>query len=242
MVLGLLAAGLPWLAGDERFFQALAIVPQRRLWFGLIELVFFLALMLWYAWAWPRVRRRSLWHPALALLAATDLIYHFPPLFAAITVLQERSSLPAEELTYSGFLAVMGASETLARVLHFLLTSLVVTGSLILLYAIRRQRQDAEAAARCLLWGSRLALVPAALQLLAGAYLLLSLPPGKQQHLMGGDWLATGLLAASVVAVFALLHNLSTLALGQSSRRDVLRSLGLTLFIVLAMTAARHVA
>src|SRR5688572_13601826 len=139
ILLGVLATGLLWLAGDEGFFQALAIVPRRRLWFGLIELVFFLVLMCGYAWAWPRVRRPALWHHVVALLAATDLIYHFPPLFAAITVLQGRSSLPAGELGYTGFLALMVTPETVARVIHFLLTSVIVTGGLILLYGSRPQ-------------------------------------------------------------------------------------------------------
>jgi hypothetical protein len=241
MAVGLLATWLLWKAGDEKFFEALAAVPRRRLWFGLIELAFFLVLMVWYAWAWPRVRRPTLWHPALALLAATDLIYHFPPLFAAITVLQSRASLPAQELSYTGFLAVMLASETLARVLHFLLASLVVTGSLMILYARRLAMEGSEDAGRCFVWGARCAFAAGALQLLAGGYLLVSLPAGKQQRLMGGDWLATGLLAASVLGVFALLHSLAPLALGEANRRDAVRSLWLTVFIVLAMTAARHV-
>src|SRR5688500_14040728 len=79
IVLGLLATGLLWLSGEQRFFEALALVPRRRIWFGVVELIFFVALMAWYAWVWPRVRRPTLWHPALAILAATDLIYHFPP-------------------------------------------------------------------------------------------------------------------------------------------------------------------
>jgi hypothetical protein len=238
MALGLLAAWLLWLKGDERFFSALAIVPRRRLWFGVIELVFFLVLMFWYAWAWPRVHRPRLWHPALAILAATDLIYHFPPLFAAITVLQGRP-LPAEELTYSSFLALMYAPETMARVSHFLLASLAVTGALVMGYSLRQA--DAAIAGRLAAWGARLALAASAAQFLAGTWLLLSLPRRQQQLLAGQDSLATGLLAASGVAIIVLLHALASVAQGEASRRQIVRSLLLMGLVVISMTAARHV-
>lgn len=240
MALGAVATGLLWLSGEERFFQALAIVPRRRLWFGAVELIFFLALMSWYAWAWRSVRRSTLWHPTLAILAATDLIYHFPPLFAVLAVLQGRPALPTEELSYAGFLALMYAPETLARLLHFLLASIAVTGALILIVVYRQGKEPLSE--RWIAWSGRLALAPSLLQLLAGVYLLFKLPASQQQRLMGGDWLATGLFATSGVAAFALLHSLSALALGETSRREIARSVWLMAFVVLAMTAARHVA
>ncbi len=67
-------------------------------------------------------------------------------------------------------------------------------------------------------------MVPSLLQLLAGPYLLLSLPASQQQRLMGGDWLATGLFATSGVAVFALLAQPFRVALGETSRREAVRS------------------
>jgi hypothetical protein len=240
IVLGSLAAWLLWLQGDHRFFDALSVVPRRRLWFGVVELLFFLALMVWYAWAWPRVRRPTLWHPALAILAATDLIYHFPPLFAGIAVLEGKSALPPEELSYSGFLALMYAPETLARVLHFLLASAAVTAAWMLVYQLRQDRADREPfSQRWIAWAARLALAPSLAQLLAGVYLLLVLPATQQQRLMGGDWLATGLFATSIFAVFGLLHSLASLSLGETSRREMYRSLALMVLVVLAMTAAR---
>jgi hypothetical protein len=241
--LGLLAAGILWLDGDRRFFDALAIVPRRRLWFGVAELVFFLALMSWYAGVWRRVRRPTLGHPALAILAATDLVYHFPPLFAVLAVLQGRATQPAEELSYSAFLELMYAPETLARVLHFLLASVAVTGVAMLVHVVRQNRPGrVPFGERGIAWSGRLALVPSLLQLLAGVYLLLVLPVRQQQRIMGGDWLTTGSFAISGIATLALLHSLSSLALGETSRRDIVRSLGLTALVILTMTATRHLA
>lgn len=243
LVLGIAAVGLLWLAKDSRFFQALSIVPRRRLWFGLVELLFFYGVMLAYAWSWPRVRRSTWWHPALALLAATDLVYHFPPLFAAIAVLEEQSSLPGVELGYAEFLKWMTATETLARVVHFLLASFAVTGGLVLMWSLSRKRMaDETEPARVVAWGARLALAPSVIQLLAGIWLLFALPRGGQQRLMGGDWLATGLLATSGVALFAMLHSLGALALGETSQREIVRSLCLMVLVVVAMTAVRHLA
>lgn len=236
IALGFIAVALLWFGGHERFFQALAVVPRRRLWFGIVELVFYAALMLIYAWAWPRLQRARIWHPALALLAATDLIYHFPPLFAVIGLLQGGVSLPADELSYSGFLSLMLAPETIARVLHFLLASFAVTGALILYYATRLDGHPD----RLMAWGGRLALAPSILQLLSGVYLLMSLPSAQQQRLMGGQVLATGLLAGSVMAALGLFHTLSTLALGEATPRDARRALLLMLLVVITMTAVRH--
>jgi hypothetical protein len=235
--LGLLAAGILWLDGDRRFFDALAIVPRRRLWFGVVELLFFLVLMAWYARAWPRAAGPTLWHPALAVLAATDLIYHFPPLFAVLTVLQGRSTLPAEELSYAEFVSLLAAPEALARVAHFLLASIAVTGAIMLLHAMRRSR---DFHVRWIAWSGRLALAPSLLQLVAGIGVLLTLPVGQQQRMMGGDPLATGLFGGSVIAVFGLLHHLASVALGETERRAVLRSLGLMVLVILTMTALRH--
>lgn len=240
IVLGIAAVGLLWLDTDTRFFQALSSVPRRRLWFGLVELLFFYGVMLAYAWSWPRVRRSTWWHPALAVLAATDLIYHFPPLFAAIGVLQEQASLAGTELGYSEFLRLMTSTETMARVVHFLLASFAVTGGLIMMWSLGRKRLAGDE--RCVAWGAWLALAPSVAQLLAGVWLLFALPRGAQQQLMGANWLATGLLALSGVALFAMLHSLGALALGETKRREIVRSLCLLVLVVVAMTAVRHMA
>lgn len=239
--LGLLAGELLWLADDRKFFAALAIVPRRRLWFGVMELLFFLVLMICYARAWPRVNRPTLWHPALAVLAATDLIYHFPPLFAGLAVLQEHK-IPADELVYAQFLSLVFGPEALARALHFLLASFAVTGTVVLLHLLRQSAAATPFSPRWIAWAGRLVLIPSLAQLLAGGYLLFVLPNYQQQRLMGDDLLATGAFAVSLLAVFALLHNLSLLALGETSQRQIARAIGLMALVVVAMTATRVLA
>jgi putative copper export protein len=160
--------------------------------------------------------------------------------------------LRGEELSYAEFLRLMFDSQTLARVAHFLVASVAVTGVLILGFALRiARRGQSEDAGRVTAWGARLALAASLLQILTGMYVLLELPDPQRNRLLGSSWLATGLFAASLLAVLALLHHLAELSLTPSSRRaerdgdlparpQILRTMALMGLVVLLMVAARH--
>ena len=241
IVLGSLSVGLLWLGDSENFFAAVSAVPRRRLWFGVVELVFFVVCMAVYAAGWQRIGRRPWLHAGIGLLAATDLIYHFPPLFAAIAVLETRPELWGRELAYTEFLKLLVEPETLARLVHFLLASIAVTGALVMYYSLGMRRREAEEdAGRVAAWGGRLALAPTLLQLAAGVYLLMALPQADRARLLGGDWLAASLLAVSLLATLGLLHHLAAVSLGDAGRREVVRSLALMGLTVLLMVGARQ--
>lgn len=243
-VLGFAVLGLLWLGGERAYFQALAAVPRRRLWFGLAELVFFFACMGLYAWAWRRwdgSRWKRAMHAGLAILAATDLIYHFPPLFALVAVLRSQPDLLGGELSYRQTMQLMADTATLSRVGHFLLSSLAVTGAAMIAFALWTRRDaPVEPRERIVLWGARLALVPSLLQLLAGLFLLVHLPAYQRDRLLGGDPLSTVLLLASGLAMLGLYHHLAALALGETERRTAVSAVVLMLLVVLLMVAARH--
>ena len=85
--------------------------------------------------------------------------------------------------------------------------------------------------------GARLALLVTIVQLFAGAWVLLTLPPESRNGMLGDDGLAAGLLVVSIGAVFGLLHLLSQAALGELDDRVIRRSAWLMLLLVLLMTS-----
>ena len=63
----------------------------------------------------------------------------------------------------------------------------------------------------------------------------------RLHRLLGGDWLATSLLALAVLSVFMLLQQLAELSFGQPERRRTRHALLWMVVVVVLMTAAiRH--
>ena len=124
----------------------------------------------------------------LPLLAGTNLIYHFPPLFVMMGNLA----------TWDSFAGIMGSGDflkmyvepnVLSRVLHFVLASFAVLGVTLIGYALRvgRKEKDEKAMNLIATWGGRIALVPTLLQLVVGVWVMLTLPAGAVKLLMGKD-------------------------------------------------------
>lgn len=241
MVLGLTALGLVWHLRPEPFFSAAALVPASRYWFGAVELLFYLACMACYVRLWPPRGEMSsgrFWTMVvLALAGGTNLAYHFPPLFAVIGAWSRR---PA---TWDGpplrFVAAICDPEVAAMILHFLLASLAVTGTAVMLVAARKSwpGQAPEDLDRWTIRGAWLALAPTVLQLLAGMLVLAELPLGIRDALLGQDTLATALLGLGLLAAIGLLHRLAAVALGDTRPRQVFTSAAMMALVVLLMTA-----
>jgi hypothetical protein len=239
-LLGGALLGLIWCSGDASFFAAAARVPQRRWWFGAVQIVFSLACMVAYGRTWDRPTHRF-WHPLLAVLASTNLVYHFPPLFSVIAALERDSNPAAGELSYYQFMALQWQPEVLWRVAHFLLAALAVCGTMLLAQGVRLLRQQSpKEAFRVAAWGARIALAAVTLELLSGMALLESLPSSERARLIGGDAVSTTLLAGGVVAALGLLHQLGGIALGETTRTELLRAMGLLGLVLLLMVAARQ--
>lgn len=238
--LGLLALWLLHFQGNVAWFKAVAAIPPRRLWFGLAELLFFAACMWAYAWGWQRMPR---WlHRGLAILAATDVLYHFPPLFASIVVISKRPELWGGTLAYREVLAVFSAGETLSRVAHFILAATALTGLWVVWRALRIAWQGihVEAYQRIARSGARLALGAVLLQIPSGAVLFMIMPESVREMILMGDYLATGALVAALLAVMALLHQLLAIALGEASRKGVILSAASAAAIMLLMVIVSH--
>ena len=253
MVLGLVLLGLLWIGGRRQFFDLIRDNPwlQWKLWWGLGELVFYLLCTWAYLVLWDRLDRRRLagrragrlaeWgHALLAVLAATNLIYHFPPLFSILSAVSMDPTLRGESglLDRAAFLHLMASVESLSMVVHFLLASLAVTGVVVMGYSmsLARHGEHAAAADRVARWGGRIALPPTLAQLLAGLYVLFHLPEWARDELLGGELASTGLLAASVAASLGLMHQLAAVSMGDTRRPAVIRSMALITLVVLLMS------
>lgn len=237
MVLGLVIVGFFWVLSVEAWFQGLRIVPPRRLWFGLGELGFYLLCMGFYLALWDHWRSRRWLHRGLALAAGTNLAYHFPLLFAAISVSSTRSELWGTTLSQAELMRLMFTPAVLAKALHFWLASLAVAG--LWLSALAALRPSAVHAQRAAVLGGRTALAATLLQLPTGVFLLWSMPTLARDRLLGGELLLSGSFAAGLLASLCLMYQLLAVSLGDSSRATVLRSLGLLSVTILVMVGVQ---
>lgn len=251
VLLGGLLLGLLWLRHDEAYFSGVKVVPVGRLWAAGGELVFSLALLAIsaFAWNWFAKRNGRKWlQRTLAVLAGTNLIYHFPPLFAAISLVASTPKYWGQPLTSAEFRKLLFAPQVLSQSVHIWLASFAVVGVLLMFYALKLRKKTRAAndlgpqPAIVAGWGAWLALVPSVLQLLVGAWVLLTLPQGEQGRLMGGSLPATIIFALGILAALRLMHLLAVIALGERAPKQIVSAIVMLLLTVLLMTATLHLA
>jgi hypothetical protein len=236
-VLGLLIVGLFWRIALAAWFHGLSIIPAERLWFGLAELGFYLATMVLYLALWERWRNHRWLHRGLAVLGGTNLMYHFPLLFAVISVAASRRDLWGRTLSRTDLVALMSSPGVMAKAVHFWLASLVIAG---VWSAVLAARDSAAAnGRRSGILGGRAALAAALLQLPSGVYLLWTMAPSARDRLLGGDLLLSGALAAGLLASLALMYHLLAVALGDASRATLWKSVALLALTTLLMAGVQ---
>lgn len=251
VLLGVALIGLFWWLNEGTFLQALGRIEPRRIAFGGVELMVYYLLMAWYLASWGTPSRGTLkkapWvHPLIAFVAGTNLVYHFPTLFIVVAIMAERgpaSSTPAK------FVSWLGEPELLARVGHFCLASLAVTGGALLWQAgrlAREQQQQQQPALipadidRIATWGTHLMLWPTLAQLPLGLFVLLRITERSRDSLLGGDWAGTALFGAALLGVFALIYQLAIAVIGRVQVRDAGKQLALLGLVILLMVGARQ--
>jgi hypothetical protein len=253
MGLGIASGLLLWFGGQRQFFDALGRLPARRIYWGLVELVFYFVCMIIYGALWYRWRTRPVLHGSIAIIAATNLMYHFPPLFVLIGWLAAGGHAGVEPISAGQLLQLMFSPSVLAPVAHHLLASFAVVGIVVMLGTRRlssldtkgiANETDSEAtqAAAIVRRAAVVALSVTLLQLPTGLWVVLQLTGAQRDRLLGGAWPATGLFIAAMVTALSLLHWLSVIALGQTGRREVyLASLLLAVLTLLMSGVLREV-
>jgi hypothetical protein len=242
-ILGGLLLALRYVADDRAYLSALAAIPSERIWFGLVELVFSFACLTAYVALRNRWRGRRVLHPLLAIAGATNLMVHFPALFAIVSVVSTRRELAAGALDRAAYRRLLVDGEVLARVAHVWLAAAAVTGVVIAVLAMRTINEaetvPEETRRRLFKLGAWLALAATLVQFPVGLWVVLEMPEAMRMPLLGGDWLAFGLFMAALVLVVHLLYVLLAIALGDDGSRQIRRSVAVLLVVMLLMVATR---
>ncbi len=236
-VLGFLLGFVGYQSGQRGLASVLPFFRYKIGW-ALIELQFsagwMFAYWAWLRWAPPRSTLARWSHASLAVLSASNLLYHFPTL---LTVMSKaaRGDLPVEgPVDAAAFRLLAFRPDVLAHSVHFWLASVAVSG-LMLFWLPNSQRSTTIT-----LTGARFALCATVLQIPAGMWLLMSLPPDSMNNVLGGQPIPSILLLVSVLCAFYLLQNLAAIAFGDDDRKLVSRASQLMLATVLLMSGTLH--
>jgi hypothetical protein len=244
-IVGISMVGLLWFMTDKAYFRGVEVVPVARLWAVLGALVFSLALLAVYTFAWNWFRPRRWLHRTVALLAGTNLIYHFPPFFAAIALLGNTPRYWGKTLTSAEFRGVLFDPYVISQSVHVWLASLAVVGTVLMFYALRLQKKNrAELGPQPTIiagWGAWLALVPTLMQLVVGAWVLFTMAEADRNRLLGDSIPAAIVFAAAILAALRLMHLLATIALGDRTPRQLKSAIVMMLVTILLMSATLHI-
>jgi len=249
LLLGMFTGGVQLaFAPAAGFWDALARLPNRALWFAGAELVFSLACLLLYAGCWTSLRKHRWWHASLALLSSSNLFYHFPPLMSVLGKLAKDSTWAKPPvLDRSALLPLMMRNEVLALSSHFFLASLAVAAIAVLWLASKTNNGDEEKStslstsilplSRRAAWA---ALIVTAMQIPVGSWLLVSLPPSARASMMGYSAIASLAFVGALLLTFLLLQRLLTIAIGTVEPRDLRQASWILVVLVLLMTATLY--
>lgn len=233
-LLGLTMGAMLW---SESYRDVLSRLSN-KIYFGVWELVFSLVLMLAHI-VWWRARPSARgWERGLritvALLASSNLLYHFPSLFSILEYTATHAEAAHEPITPADFRALLGQSAILSRVLHFVLAAIATCGVMLLGYALRLKRAQADPAdvQRVAAWGGQIALIPSLLQLPVGMWLTASLSRPMQSAVTGNDLVATLLFLTSVALAIWMMQVLAAISIGDAERRSLIKAMALMVVVI----------
>ena len=206
---------------------------------GVAELVVFAVSLWFYVWGWQRLRstrgRRGA-HIVIGLVAATNLLYHFPSLMLMFSRATAGRMVVGRPVDAEVYRQIAFQGDILVATVHFWLASLVAGGVTLALLATDGASEDTNAEhGRVGVWSASIALVAALLQLPVGFWLVAVLPDADQSQLLGNDLWALGLLLVAFFAALGLMHELASMAFGSCQRSSANRSAMKLIVVVLAM-------
>jgi hypothetical protein len=245
VVSGFLGAGL-LLAPSDALRTAIARFPAKAWWFAGMELGFSAACLVGMMTVLGGERRRPITAWLLALISASNLLYHFPPLMAVVGRIANEPRWAEEAVITRRMLVHMSLRpEILSLWVHFGLASVAVAAiAAIAIVNLPASGATADAdpsvdARNRLTRGlAGIALAASALQLPVGGWLLAASEVGMRDALLGEDLPATVSFLAGVLATMALLQALAAVMMGDTTAAIRRRTLLLTLTVVVLMAAA----
>lgn len=243
-VLGIVVAWLKWDAN----YRALWNGPLRyKLHWGAVEGLFSAFLLVGWCSLLPKQAGGKRWaaivRSLVAVVAASNLLYHVPFLMSVAARLHRSGEVTGEVLRGAAFRRIMLEGQTPALVVHVALASVAVAGVALLMIASRRQSDGSETdTARLVRYGAWWALVPSLAQLPVGLWVLSVLPADVQAQIMGNSTVGIIVFLAALGAALWLLSTLANLALGEISP-SLVRKAALAMFVtVVLMSAVQHLA
>jgi hypothetical protein len=235
LVTGLLLGLLNYL-GEENYSQ-LVIALRAKLEWGLAELAFSAILVcLFWKW-WQRTpdlpRGKSMLRCSLAVLAGTNLLYHFPLLFAVLDQIRSNPELVENAITASIFRQLIVVPAVYTKALHVILAGVVLC-CLAVMCAGEEEQQESS---RLTTVAARVMLATLLLQLLIGIWMLMVMPADQRELLIGMGGVAPWLLALAVLLFVVVNQVLIPVAGGEKSGNRPRWLVGITLLLFLVMSA-----
>ena len=238
----MLGVGLGWLRWDERYRELWTGPLSYKLHWAVVELVFSVILLVgWWLWLprWSGGRRWAMMvRGVVAVLASTNLLYHFPLLFSVAANLHRRGFAHEGRINGAAFRRLMAAGETPALAVHVALASVAVAGVALIVMGLREQAAGGdEVRSRLGRWGAWWGLAPSLAQLPVGLWTLAALPPDAQSQIMGESSVGILVFVAAMGASLWLMGDLAHVAFGDTTRLRMWRVVGAMIATVFFMTA-----
>lgn len=137
--LGLLLGLLHW---DDGYREVLGKFPS-KIYYGVWELVFSLVLIVATAVLWrfaPQAKSARWGRAVLLLLTGTNLLYHFPFLFAIISRVHSGAATPDGIVDAAVFRGLMMEDSVLPQAVHFAFASFAMVGITLIGFALWMER------------------------------------------------------------------------------------------------------
>ncbi len=221
----------------EENYSELLLALRRKLEWGMAELAFSAVLVyLFWRW-WKRTpdlpRGKSILRCSLAVLAGTNLLYHFPLLFAILDQLRSEPGLVGNAITSSEFRQWIIVPVVYTKAFHVVLAGVALS----LLALICDGGDDSQDSSRLTTVAARGMLATLVLQLLVGIWMLVVMPPEQRDPLIGMGGVAPWLLALAMILFVAMNQALLPVAGGEKVGNRPRWLLGMTLLLFLVMSA-----
>ena len=221
----------------ESAYQAAALrVPSGAYAMLAAEWLFTLVLLIAYLATWKRLGKRPILHGLIALVAGTNLLYHFPTMMLVIGGLADEPTLTAEAIiTRPVFRSLITTPELMAKTLHYWSLSLLTAG----VFGVAVSGAEPRIARV----GAAGALAGLGVTLVSGVATLTQLPPLTQRALIGDQPFAAAAFALAIVLAMALGYRLLAIAFdGEATVRDRQATITILSVTTFLMTLASRLA
>lgn len=224
-------------ADDGEYYAMLARFPKHA--YGMLAVEWLFTLACYGAWLalWKRWQEKPWWHAVLAVVGATNLLYHFPPLMVAHNLIAEQPELVSPPvITRKLALEVMLLPQVAAKTTHFWGASVVVTATAL---AVASRRLKADRPREVLVrWSAVVGFCGTTAQFLSGLATLLLIDGAETRNLTGGSPGATGLLVLGVILSILLLLLWARIALRPTTQLPITGLAATVAGIMLSMSLA----